>query len=126
MLTIEDVLTYRKFPDGIAASHYPIDVHGVDDVSLGLKYQHDVPVDEQYWEVPFRVMIRKRSITCLQPGAARVWIPCAVRRTHPTHLRSMGEAAGIAAAMAVKNEAVRFNEIDGTAVRREIRLPDKF
>ena len=36
------------------------------------------------------------------------------------------EAAGIAAAMAVKNEAVRFNEIDGTAVRREIRLPDKF
>ena len=40
--------------------------------------------------------------------------------------RSMGEAAGIAAAMAVKNEAVRFNEIDGTTVRREIRLPDKF
>jgi hypothetical protein len=40
--------------------------------------------------------------------------------------RSMGEAAGIAAAMAVKNEAVRLNEIDGTAVRREIRLPDKF
>lgn len=40
--------------------------------------------------------------------------------------RSMGEAAGIAAAMAVKNDAVRFNEIDGTAVRREIRLPDKF
>lgn len=31
-----------------------------------------------------------------------------------------------AAAMAVKNEAVRFNEIDGTAVRRSIRLPDKF
>lgn len=31
-----------------------------------------------------------------------------------------------AAAMAVKNEAVRFNEIDGTAVRRKIRLPDKF
>ena len=39
---------------------------------------------------------------------------------------SVAEAAGIAAAMAVKNEAVRFNEIDGTAVRREIRLPDKF
>ena len=35
-------------------------------------------------------------------------------------------ADAVAAAMAVKNEAVRFNEIDGTAVRREIRLPDKF
>lgn len=32
----------------------------------------------------------------------------------------------VAAAMVVKNEAVRFNEIDGTAVRREIRLPGKF
>ncbi len=41
-------------------------------------------------------------------------------------LQNIAEAAGIAAAMAVKNEAVRFNEIDGTAVRREIRLPDKF
>ena len=36
-------------------------------------------------------------------SAARIQPPC----------RSMGEAA-------------RFNEIDGTAVRREIRLPDKF
>ena len=35
-------------------------------------------------------------------------------------------ADAVAAAMAVKNEAVHFNEIDGTAVRREIRLPDKF
>lgn len=35
-------------------------------------------------------------------------------------------ADAVVAAMAVKNEAVRFNEIDGTAVRREIRLPDKF
>lgn len=41
--------------------------------------------------------------------------------------RSMGEAAGIAAAMAVKNEAVRFNEIDGTAVRpRDPPGLDKF
>ncbi len=40
-------------------------------------------------------------------------------------LQNIADAVS-AAAMAVKNEAVRFNEIDGTAVRREIRLPDKF
>ena len=40
-------------------------------------------------------------------------------------LQNIADAAA-AAAMAVKNEAVRFNEINGTAVRREIRLPDKF
>lgn len=127
MLTIEDVLTYRKFPDGIAASHYPIDVHGVDDVSLGLKYQHDVPADEQYWEVPFRVMIPKTLDNVLTAGrcAGMDFRAQSAARIQPT-CRSMGEAAGIAAAMAVKNEAVRFNEIDGTAVRREIRLPDKF
>lgn len=40
-------------------------------------------------------------------------------------LQNIADAVA-AAAMAVKNEAVRFSEIDGTAVRREIRLPDKF
>lgn len=40
-------------------------------------------------------------------------------------LQNIADAVA-AAAMAVTNEAVRFNEIDGTAVRREIRLPDKF
>ena len=40
-------------------------------------------------------------------------------------LQNIADAVA-AAAMAVKNEAVRFNGIDGTAVRREIRLPDKF
>lgn len=40
-------------------------------------------------------------------------------------LQNIADAVA-AAAMTVKNEAVRFNEIDGTAVRREIRLPDKF
>ncbi len=40
-------------------------------------------------------------------------------------LQNIADAVA-AAAMAVNNEAVRFNEIDGTAVRREIRLPDRF
>lgn len=40
-------------------------------------------------------------------------------------LQNIADAVA-AAAMAVKNEVVRFNEIDGTAVRREVRLPDKF
>ena len=40
-------------------------------------------------------------------------------------LQNIADAVA-AAAMAIKNKAVRFNEIDGTAVRREIRLPDKF
>lgn len=40
-------------------------------------------------------------------------------------LQNIADAVA-AASMAIKNEAVRFNEIGGTAVRREIRLPDKF
>ena len=50
-MTIEDVLTYRKFlGTALLRASWSIDVHGVDDVSLGLKYQHDVPADEQYWK----------------------------------------------------------------------------
>ena len=109
MLTIEDVLTYRKFPDGIAASHYPIDVHGVDDVSLGLKYQHDVPADEQYWEVPFRVMIPKTLDNVLTAGrcAGMDFRAQSAARIQPT-CRSMGKAARSACRINSKNQNSKF------------------
>lgn len=126
-LTIEDVLAYRKFPDGIAASHYPVDVHGVEDVTLGLKYQHDVPPEKQYWEVPFRVMIPKALDNVLTAGrcAGMDFRAQSAARIQPT-CRSMGEAAGIAAALAVQSDAVCFREMDGTRIRKEIHLPDAF
>ena len=129
MLTIEDVPTYRKFPDGIAASHYPIDVHGVDDVSLGLKYQHDVPADEQYWEVPFRVMIPKTLDNALTAGrCAGMDFRAQSAARIPTHLPLHGvKAAGIAAAMAVKAlKPCGLTRSTAQPCAARSALPDKF
>lgn len=127
VLTIQDILAYRKFPDGIAASHYPVDVHGEDDVSLGLRYDESVPKNERYWEVPFRTMVAKGVDNLLVAGrcAGMDFRAQSAARIQPI-CRSMGEAAGIAAALAVKGEHVCFRETDGAEIRREIRLPDAF
>ena len=127
VLTIQDILAYRKFPDGIAASHYPVDVHGEDDVSLGLRYDESVPKNERYWEVPFRTMVARGVDNLLVAGrcAGMDFRAQSAARIQPI-CRSMGEAAGIAAALAVKGERVCFRETDGAEIRREIRLPDAF
>lgn len=126
VMTIHDILSYRKFPDGIAASRYPVDVHGEEDVSLGLKYDDTVPAAERYWEVPFRTMVAKDADNLLVAGrcAGMDFRAQSAARIQPI-CRSMGEAAGIAAALAVKEGHICFRETDGTRIRREIRLPEK-
>jgi hypothetical protein len=54
-LKTEDLLNYTKFPDGIAKSNYPVDIHG-DEGAEGLVYK-DVPDDEKYYEIPLRSLI---------------------------------------------------------------------
>lgn len=126
VMTIYDILSYRKFPDGIAASRYPVDVHGEEDVSLGLQYDNTVPAAERYWEVPFRTMVAKDADNLLVAGrcAGMDFRAQSAARIQPI-CRSMGEAAGIAAALAVKEEHICFRETDGARIRREIRLPEK-
>lgn len=127
VMTIYDLLGYKKFEDGIAASHYPVDVHGVDDVSLGLQYDASVPREARYWEVPFRTLVAKGVDNLLVAGrcAGMDFRAQSAARIQPV-CRSMGEAAGIAAAQAMQQDRVCFRDIDGRRVRTEIKLPDKF
>ncbi len=126
-MTIQDILTYRKFPDGIAASRYPVDVHGEEDVSLGLQYDDTVPATERYWEVPFRTMVPQKVDNLLVAGrcAGMDFRAQSAARIQPI-CRSMGEAAGIAAALAVDTGRVCFRETDGAQIRKEICLPERF
>ena len=103
-----------------------MDVHGEEDVSLGLKYDDTVPAAERYWEVPFRTMVAKGADNLLVAGrsAGMDFRAQSAARIQPI-CRSMGEAAGIAAALAVKEGHICFRETDGTRIRREIRLPEK-
>ena len=113
IMTIHDILNYKKFSDAVAQSAYPIDVHGKD-IQIDADYDKTVPEDERYWEVPFRVMIplninnmlvsgRCAGFDFLAQSATRIQLVC----------RAMGEAAGIAAATAVKQgKAFKDMEFD--------------
>ena len=122
VMTINDILSYQKFEDAIASSCYPLDVHGVEDVTLGLKYDETVVSDERYWQVPYRSMVAKEVSNLLVTGrcagfdfraqsATRVQIIC----------RCMGEAAGISCALACKKHS-SFAQVDGCVVSKEMNL----
>lgn len=112
ILTQEDVLGCRKFPDGICRTAYPIDIHNPMGQGTLLKR---VPVGEWY-EIPYRCLVPLKMKNLLVAGRC-------ISATHEAHssLRVMpncycfGQAAGIAAGIAVK-EGVKPEEIAGERI----------
>lgn len=118
VLTAEDVLTHKKFDDAFAQSNYPIDVHAM---VLSCK-NNAQPADDgkPYYEIPYRSLVVKGIDNLFVTGRCigSDFIAQATIRIQPT-CRSSGEAAGIAAAMALdENKLPR--EIDGSVVRAEM------
>lgn len=111
-LTWQDLATRRKFPDRIAQSNYPVDIHG-----LPLDQQAQALNSPEPWfEVPFRSLVVTGFSNLLVAGrcigadftaqsALRIQLTC----------RSMGEAAGIAAAFAL-TQNTSVTALDGKAV----------
>ncbi|MCE5322614.1 FAD-dependent oxidoreductase [bacterium] len=101
-LTEDDVLSARKFPDGICRYAHNIDVH-LPDAHLDKLENHGfVPAGSDY-HVPYKCMLPKNlddflvagrtiSATHFAAGSARV-MPCCM---------AIGQAAGTAAALSVK------------------------
>ncbi len=98
-LTGDDVLSARKFPDGIARTDYPIDIHSPTGEGTTIKR---VPAGDWY-EIPYRclvplkvdnLLIASRSISSdhAAHSSLRVMPPVA----------GIGEAAGTAAALCLK------------------------
>ena len=94
VLTEEDHMACRKFPDAIAHNRYPIDIH----LKEGTDYRAFPP--GEYHDVPYRSLVVKGfdnfwvagrclSATFVAQSAVRIQSVC----------RSMGEAAGVAAAL---------------------------
>jgi hypothetical protein len=114
LLTAEEVLAGTKFPDGIARSVYPVDIHNPAGTGTVLKHL----ADDAYYEIPYRCLVPKGMHNLL------IGSRC-ISATHEAHssLRVMpvvsgiGEAAGIAAAISAQR-GVYADEIDG----REIKL----
>lgn len=114
-LTLRDYNERRHFPDGVAQTAYPVDMHQ----HSGLT--HPKPMNPgEYFEVPYRCLVTREYDNLLAAGrcvsadfpvqsAIRIQLVC----------RALGEAAGIAAAMALER-GIAASSLDGAEIRAEM------
>ncbi len=113
-ITEEDILSARRFPDGIARSCYPVDIHNPTGSGTILKH----PPDGQFYEVPFRSLLPV-TMKNLVIGSR------CISSTHEAHssLRVMpvvgaiGEAAGLGAGCAILGKTNDLSGIDGSVIK---------
>ena len=137
VLTLEDYIARRSFPDEICRNSYFIDIHhALEDVEKdnaagleGLKHTIRYGAGESHG-IPYRcltprnlrnVLVAGRSVSCerIVQGSVRVMPVCL----------AMGEAAGIAAAHAAQNHEGDVHAVDIVRLRERLRkegayLPD--
>lgn len=114
-LTIEDYNARAKFPDAIAQSAYPVDVHG----KAVLIHPKGFEPGE-FFEIPYGCLVAEGVNNLLVAGrcsSASFWAQSAIRIQLVCH--ALGEAAGIGAAMAL-DLGCEAGKIDGAAVRAEM------
>lgn len=128
MMTMDDIVNARKFPDGVTRSCYFIDIHnptGAQDVHQQANGRGAVkssfgPPPGDWYEVPFRSLIAPECpnlIVACRALAATHEAAAAVRVMATMH--GLGEAAGIAAAEA-RRRGVDIALIPGEWVRSQI------
>lgn len=116
-ITREDFVGASSFDDAVARVHYNVDIHnpnGTGTEFLRLR-------EDQYYEIPYGCLVPK--------GAGNLLMGCrAISADHVIHssLRimpvvcSLGQAAGLAAALAVK-ENLSAHRVDGVGLRGLLR-----
>jgi len=116
-LTADDLLACKVPDDSVFIAANSVDVHG----RFGPKSNEYVPIDGDYYGVPYRSLLPKGidnlllagrclSADSTAAGAVRVMPPC----------MAMGQAAGTAAALAVK-AGVTPKQIDVTVLRETLK-----
>lgn len=116
VLTIDDYNACAKFPDGIAQSAYPIDVHGKSTLVHPRGFEKG-----EFFEIPYRCLVATGVDNLFVAGrcsSASFWAQSAIRIQLVCH--ALGEAAGIGASMAL-DLAVKAKDVDGAAVRAEMQ-----
>ncbi|PNT91566.1 FAD-dependent oxidoreductase [Clostridium thermosuccinogenes] len=137
LLTVDDYLARRRFSDEISVNSYYIDVHSTKNEAelsnagkIDLKKREHRYGKGEFHGIPYRcltpkelrnVLVAGRSISCdrMVQGSIRVMPSCL----------AMGEAAGLAGALAARNDNVNVHEVDVDVLRQRLReegafLPD--
>lgn len=129
VLTAADYFARRSFADEIGRNSYPIDIHTAKS-EIEQSRKGELNVMERYENfgkgeshgIPYRcltpkglknVLIAGRSVSCDRPVQASI-------RVMPVCL-VMGEAAGLAAAMAARQAVVDVHAVDTAALRQGLR-----
>ena len=107
----------KKYPDGIAKVRYPIDIHNPSGSGTIIK-----AIGEKDWyEIPYGCLVAK-DVSNLLIGGRPISVDHALHssmRVMPPAC-SVGQAAGVAAAMAVEQHVVPAG-LDGVKVREKLR-----
>jgi len=115
MLTAQDVLAARRFPDAIARSAYPIDIHALAANEAG-DYDRKLAAGESY-DIPYRCLVPQRVEGLLVAGRciSTTVEAHASTRVSPTCM-AFGQAAGTAAALALKR-GIQPRQLDSRDLR---------
>jgi len=124
----EDIISAKKFDDGIARSRYFIDIHnptGAHDVqqkhgTQGALNKSFGPAEGDYYEVPYRSLVAEgfpNLIIACRALSASHEASAAIRVMATMH--GIGEAAGIALGIA-KEQNLGVDQIDGSLIRLKI------
>ena len=115
VLTAEDIWLKRKFDDMFCQCNYPIDIHGV---ILQNRYLTDTPDNERPWyDIPFRSLLVKGIENLFVTGRCMGTEFAAEASSRiQINARSSGEAAGIGAALALR-DGISIHEVNGANVR---------
>lgn len=116
VLSATELLAKAKFDDAIAQSNYPVDIHGKQ-----LNCKMVPPVDDKpFYEIPYRSLVVKGISNLMVAGrclGAEFLAQSSLRVQ--LSVRSSGEAAGIGAAMALRN-GISVHGVNGCDVREEM------
>ena len=114
-MTQDDYFGAKKFPDAICRTAYPIDIH---DTKLELS-KHLKKGD--FYEITYRALVTNEieNLAVVGRCASGNFAAQASMRIQPTCM-SMGEAAGIASAYALKNN-ISMNNVEWDKIPENIR-----
>ncbi|MBG0917942.1 FAD-dependent oxidoreductase [Exiguobacterium profundum] len=118
VLSETDYANRARFHDAIAKGDWYVDVHRVKgDESLPKKYTAG-----EYYEIPYRALIVNEVTNVIFAGRhiSSTFLMQASLRIQPT-LRDVGEATGIAVALALKTKTA-LNELDGALIRERMEV----
>lgn len=118
VLCEDDLVVGRKFDDVVAQSNYNIDIHG----QTGADGTEERDIER--YDIPYRCMVPKNVEGVLVTGRAisATHVAISSARVMPTCF-ALGQAAGIAAAIAIE-EGKSLSQIDAAELRRRLENQD--